>query len=62
MKAKPKPVQHHPYVPGESDHASLHPKILCATCGMPQQNARHQLPAVPASVLAEEARRLGESE
>lgn len=59
--AKPKPVQVHPYIQGESNHASLHPEFLCATCGYPKRNRRHDLPAVPAAVLAEEARRMGES-
>lgn len=55
-------IQRHPYLPGESDHAVLKPRQLCATCQLPKANARHTLPATPNAVRAQEARRLGETE
>lgn len=57
-----RPVRHHIYIPGESNQAPVKPEQLCATCLLPQRNQRHQLPDIPQSVLAEEARRLGEGD
>lgn len=60
MKKDPPKVQTHQYLPGESDHASLHPQQLCATCGYPKVNRRHDLQPQDQAVTDHEKRRIGD--